>query len=131
MLKQLVQLFAEKFLVSKKSWLYQNSIALKNDPITVFSGSTGISERNYTAPSNGMALVSFRKASAEDISCFVDVNGIRRQQLQNLKQGWEADATFTSLRVTFSTWQQEAVTQRLVSLCSIPHRNLSIGGASC
>ena len=71
MLKQLVQLFAEKFLVSKKSWLYQNSIALKNDPITVFSGSTGISERSYTAPSNGMALVSFRKASAEDISCFV------------------------------------------------------------
>lgn len=92
-LKALVQLFAEKFLVSKKSWLYQNSIALKNDPITVFSGSTGISDRSYTAPSNGMALVSFRKASAEDISCFVEVNGIRRQQLQNLKQGWEADTT--------------------------------------
>ncbi len=92
-LKSLVQLFAEKFLVSKKSWLYQNSIALKNDPITVFSGSSGISEWNYTAPSNGMALVSFRKASAEDISCFVEVNGIRRQQLQNLKQSWEADTT--------------------------------------
>lgn len=90
-LKSLVQLFAEKFLTNKKSWLYQNSIALKNDPITVFSGSSGISEQNYTAPSNGMALVSFRKASAEDISGFVEVNGIRRQQLHNLKQGWEAD----------------------------------------
>ena len=93
MLKQLIQLFAEKFLTNKKSWLYQNSIALKNDPITVFSGSSEISEQNYTAPSNGMALVSFRKASAEDISCFVEVNGIRRQQLHNLKQGWEADTT--------------------------------------
>lgn len=45
LLKALVQLFAEKFLTNKKSWLYQNSIALKNDPITVFSGSSGISVR--------------------------------------------------------------------------------------
>ena len=38
---------------------------------------------------------------------------------------------FTFLRATFSAWQQEAVIRRSVSSCSIPHRNLSIGGASC
>lgn len=56
MLKQLIQLFAEKFLVSKKTWVSNQSQAL-------ISGGTDISytsstdEQDYTAPSDGVVCL--------------------------------------------------------------------------
>ena len=74
MLKQLIQLFAEKFLVSKKTWVSNQSQAL-------VSGGTDISytsspdEQDYTAPSDG--VVCLNVTGAEWVRLYSKTNSLR------------------------------------------------------
>lgn len=53
MLKQLIQLFAEKFLVSKKSWVSNQSQALVSGG-TVIAFTSSTDSQDYTAPCDGV-----------------------------------------------------------------------------
>lgn len=55
MLKQLIQLFAEKFLVSKKSWVSNQAQASTTGEITITW--TGKGEQDYTATQDGVVCV--------------------------------------------------------------------------
>lgn len=62
MLKQLVQLFAEKFLSSKKEWVGHQSQALISGGTTIaFTSSTDT--QDYTAPSDGVICLDVINAS--------------------------------------------------------------------
>lgn len=64
MLKQLIQLFAEKFLVSKKEWVSNQSFCGNNYvelPVSLGSFTS------YTAPTDGVLFVSGEKATGVDI----------------------------------------------------------------
>lgn len=72
MLKSLVQLFAEKFLVSKKEWLFKNSFSFKETPITVADQRPGTAPITYTAPSNGLLRVRYQTNTGiqSPLSCY-------------------------------------------------------------
>nr|DAL03643.1 MAG TPA: hypothetical protein [Caudoviricetes sp.] len=72
MLKQLIQLFAEKFLVSKKEWLFKNSFSFKGTPITVADQRPGTAPITYTAPSNGLLRVRYQTSEGNNspLSCY-------------------------------------------------------------
>ena len=72
MLKQLIQLFAEKFLVSKKEWLFKNSFSFKANAITVADQRPGIAPLTYTAPSNGLLRVRYQTSEgvSSPLSCY-------------------------------------------------------------
>lgn len=53
MLKQLIQLFAEKFLVSKKTWVSNQSQALVSGG-TAISFTSNTDSQDYTAPCDGV-----------------------------------------------------------------------------
>ena len=72
MLKQLVQLFAEKFLVSKKEWLFKNSFSFKGNAITVVDQRPGTAPIMYTAPSNGLLSVRYQTSEGDfsPLACY-------------------------------------------------------------
>lgn len=81
MLKQLIQLFAEKFLIKKKSWLFSNSINIDLNKIqTIREYSTpSVGEITYTAPDNGCYFVSFKNipgSSGGILSCSASLYGV-------------------------------------------------------
>ena len=62
MLKQLIQLFAEKFLTSKKEWVGHQSQALISGGTTIaFTSSTD--NQGYTAPSDGVICLDVLNAT--------------------------------------------------------------------
>lgn len=83
MLKQLVQLFAEKFLVSKKEWVSNQSQALINGGTDItYTSSTD--EQEYTAPSDGVVCLSV--TGAEWVRLCSKSNSIRAILLHTPKQ---------------------------------------------
>lgn len=71
-LKALVQLFAEKFLQSKKEWLFKNSFSFKGNAITVADQRPGTAPITYTAPSNGLLRVRYQtsEGNSSPLSCY-------------------------------------------------------------
>lgn len=62
MLKQLIQLFAEKFLVGKKTWVSNQSQALISGGTDIaFTSSTD--NQDYTAPNDGVVCIHTQNAS--------------------------------------------------------------------
>lgn len=93
MLKQLISLFAEKFLTSKKEWLFNNSFSITSHPITVLDQRTGLSPFTYTAPSNGYVRVKFQSPDGvrDALSCYAMVNEILRFETPAI-DGWSAQS---------------------------------------
>lgn len=74
MLKQLIQLFAEKFLVSKKTWVSNQSQALVSGGTDIsYSPSQG--EQDYTAPSDG--VVCLNVTGAQWVRLYSKTNSLR------------------------------------------------------
>ena len=89
MLKQLVQLFAEKFLTSKKEWLFKNSFSFDGRAITVADQRPCTAPITYTAPSNGLLRVRYQ-TSEEDVSplsCYCYRGNATRWELPAVN-GW-------------------------------------------
>lgn len=74
MLKQLIQLFAEKFLQSKKTWVSNQSQAL-------VSGGTGIAyisdtfSQDYTAPCDGVICIDTLNATWAKLESTTNLRG--------------------------------------------------------
>ena len=134
MLKQLVQLFAEKFLVSKKEWLFKNSFSFKGNAITVADQRPGTAPITYTAPSNG--LLSVRYQTSEGISlhwlAIASVTEVTQQDGSFLRiTDGQLKTHFMYLREKSSNLIQTTKRKVLPECGSTRRLNSAVGGASC
>ena len=75
MLKQLIQLFAEKFLVSKKSWVSNQSQALVSGG-TEIAFTSNTDSQHYTAPCDGVIYLDTFGASWAKLGSITNNRGL-------------------------------------------------------
>lgn len=79
MLKALVQLFAESFLKSKKTWLSERSVKLAY-PETVFEIPKTNTWTSFTMPFDGWAVIKGPDNITAAIDCYVSEGGHQMQR---------------------------------------------------
>lgn len=75
MLKQLIQLFAEKFLVSKKTWVSNQSQALVSGG-TEIAFTSNTDSQDYTAPCDGVICLDTFGASWAKLGSITNCRGL-------------------------------------------------------
>ena len=126
-LKALVQLFAEKFLVSKKEWAAEQPAISPSDSIMLSVTADG-ENHNFTMPCTGYA--NLRGYGV----WFADINGCALINLGPDANGISASIS-TPKRVNSldMLWGLVPNSLRLISIFTRPKAvsNLVVGGASC
>ena len=123
MLKALVQLFAEKFLVSKKTWVSNQSQALVSGGTEIaFISSTD--SQDYTAPCDGVVCLDTFGATWARLISITNLRGYLQEFIKCSR--------FLSQRVKRSTLISQRIKAPLISSSFRPLvLNEVKGGASC
>lgn len=96
MLKSLIQLFAESYLKSKKSWLFKNSFGYETTFTSVLEQTPpGVDSVSYTAPSDGLLFARYgrEQGNTNPYSCRAKVNGVVKYELHGTG-GWALQNSF-------------------------------------
>lgn len=127
MLKALVQLFAEKFLVSRREWISQRSVQISPNA-TAYNIEKGSTWYRFIAPFDGWAVVAGESAKSRGLDVFSEeqTKGCVRQCISGYNQEFSSASipVKKGQQVTVAIYLKDSSTEQAGSIKFLPFESI-------